>query len=168
MIGRLLFFYFAAMILGSAVAVISLRSLLHSALALLVTLVHVAGIYILLNAEFIAAVQVIVYAGAILVLYLFVLMLFSQKGPGPFFHRQAPVVIGLAVVVLLELGLALSGFQSGGREVEAPITRMTGVGHTETLGQVLYTVYAYPFEVASLILLVAMVGAIVLAKERLR
>ncbi len=171
MVGRLLFFYFAAMILGSAVAVISLRSLLHSALALLVTLVHVAGLYILLNAEFIAAVQVIVYAGAILVLYLFVLMLFSQKGPGPFVHRQAPAAVGLAVVILFEFGLALTGFQAGGpglKAVEAPIARAARVGHTETLGQVLYTAYAYPFEIASLILLVAMVGAIVLAKERLR
>lgn len=161
---RLLFFYFAAMIVGSGLAVVSFRNILYSALALLVTLVHVAGLYILLNAEFIAAVQVIVYAGAILVLYLFVLMMFHVKGEDRQVHRHYPVGIFLGLVMLGQLALALSSFRPG-RAGEETVQRIAQIGNTEVIGQALLTQYLFPFEVASLILLVAMVGAIVLAKR---
>jgi len=79
MTAQLLFFYFAGMTLAGAVVAVASPNLVYSALSLLVTFIHIAGLYVLLNAEFIAAVQIIVYAGAILVLYLFVLMLFNPK-----------------------------------------------------------------------------------------
>ncbi len=163
----ILFSYFAAVIVLAAIGVIASRKPVNSALALLVMFFHVAGLFLLLDAEFIAAVQIIVYAGAILVLYLFVVMLLNVRAEEGY-HKQ--VVIGLAVGagILGEAVLILS--RSGFADRFPPSApsapaAASAVGNTEGLGRALYTTYLFPFEVASLILLVAMIGAIILAKK---
>lgn len=165
MIAQLFFLYFSAMILVSATLAISLRNMIYSALALLVTLIHIAGIYVLLNAEFVAAVQIIVYAGAILVLYLFVLMIFNVKRDERFFHRHYPLGIFLGLVLLAEMFVAYWGSGAAGPSTPLGPAVWTAAGNTQAIGMALYTRYLFPFEIASVILLVAMVGAIALGKR---
>ena len=153
------------MILGSAVVAITAPNLIYSALALLVTLIHVAGIYVLLSAEFVAAVQIIVYAGAILVLYLFVLMIFSEHQSQQALHATFPIGIFLGGVALVEMLVAYwgTGAAADGGALAPPVWAQTG--NTQAIGVLLYTKYLFPFEIASVILLVAMVGAITLGKR---
>ncbi len=161
---ELLFFYFGGVIVGTATLVVTLRNPVYSAISLLIMFFHVAGIFVLLNAEFIAAVQILVYAGAILVLYLFVVMLLNLKREERY-HQQYLVGTLIGVVILTELALIFfrTRFQLG----TGPYTpaHLQEVGNTEAVGKALFTTYLLPFEVASLILLVAMIGAIVLAKR---
>lgn len=166
MTAQLLFLYFAAVILGGAVVAVASPSLIYSALALLVTFIHVAGIYVLLNAEFIAAVQIIVYAGAILVLYLFVLMLFNPKQERFYLHRQLPVGIFLGGVILGLMFLAAFKTELIAQKGTFTVESVRAAGHTQSIGKVLYTDFIFPFEIASFILLVAMFGAILLAGRR--
>lgn len=154
------------MILGSAVVAVASPSLIYSALALLVTFIHVAGIYVLLNAEFIAAVQIIVYAGAILVLYLFVLMLFNPKQERVYLHRQLPVGIFLGGVILGLMFLAAFKTEIIAEKGAFTVESVRAAGNTQSIGRVLYTDFIFPFEIASFILLVAMFGAILLAGRR--
>lgn len=160
------FFYFAFVIALASILVVALRNPIYSALSLLIMFFHVAGLYVTLHAEFLAAVQIVVYAGAILVLYLFVVMLLNLKQDERY-HRQWPLagLIGLALVIE---GLVLTVVKGW---TAPPLSRtgtaVEGLGNTEALGDVLYSAYLFPFEVASLILLVAMIGAIILAKKDL-
>jgi NADH-quinone oxidoreductase subunit J len=164
---HLFFFYFALVIAASSVLVVALRNPIYSALSLLIMFFHVAGLYVTLHAEFLAAVQVIVYAGAILVLYLFVVMLLNLKQDERY-HRQWPVAAGIGSVLVLEaLVLTVLKGRSPSTTPAVPETSAVGLGNTEALGDVLYSTYLFPFEVASLILLVAMIGAIILAKRDL-
>lgn len=165
MITQLIFFYFAGVILISAICVISLRNLVYSALSLLVTLVHVAGIFLLLNAELIAAIQIIIYAGAILIFYLFVMMMFDVKREERFFHRQTLVALFLGAVILGEMAVMVRRAVFAEGTGEFTVQRVVEMGNAQAVGTQLFTRYLIPFEVASLILLVAMVGAIVLAKR---
>jgi NADH-quinone oxidoreductase subunit J len=160
---QLLFFYFAGMILVSAVAAVASPNLIYSALALLITFIHVAGVYILLNAEFIAAVQVIVYAGAILVLYLFVLMLFNPEEERRYWHAQWPVGLFLTLVILGLMVFAAFRSDILGPPGDFTVAEARRVGHTQAIGRALFTDFVFPFEIASFILLVAMLGAIILA-----
>ena len=164
---HLFFFYFAGVIVLTAILVVALRNPVYSALSLLILFFHVAGLYVTLHAEFLAAVQIIVYAGAILVLYLFVVMLLNVKREVRF-HGQ--VLLGglLGLTIFTELLLLI--VQRSGRtaSVESVIAENPqAAGNTEAIGELLYSTYLFPFEVASLILLVAMIGAIVLAKRDL-
>jgi len=162
---QLFFFYFALIIAGSSGLVVALRNPIYSALSLLIMFFHVAGLYVTLHAEFLAAVQVIVYAGAILVLYLFVVMLLNLKQDDRY-HRQWPVAAAVGATLIVEaVMLTLSRGQAAPVELSGQATAIEGLGNTEALGDVLYSTYLFPFEVASLILLVAMIGAIVLAKK---
>lgn len=165
MIAQLFFFFFSAMILGSAAVAITSPNLIYSALALLITLIHVAGIYVLLSAEFVAAVQVIVYAGAILVLYLFVLMIFSEHQGQQALHATYPIGVFLGGLALVEMLVVYwgTGAASDGGPVGPPVWAQ--VGNTQAIGALLYTKYLFPFEIASIILLVAMIGAITLGKR---
>jgi NADH-quinone oxidoreductase subunit J len=162
---QVFFFYFAFVIAATSVLVVALRNPIYSTLALLVMFFHVAGLYVTLHAEFLAAVQIIVYAGAILVLYLFVVMLLNLKQDVRY-HRQWPVaaVVGVSLAIEALILTAMKGWMA---PAVAPGTEMAvaEVGNTEAIGDVLYTTYLFPFEVASVILLVAMIGAIVLAKK---
>lgn len=162
---QLFFGYFAGVIALTAVLVVALRNPVYSALSLLILFFHVAGLYVTLHAEFLAAVQLIVYAGAILVLYLFVVMLLNVKQDDRY-HRQWRVAAFVCVPLLLELLVLLAG--NGVAPQSSPLTaeQTTATSdNTMAIGMTLFTTYLFPFEVASLILLVAMIGAIILAKR---
>jgi NADH-quinone oxidoreductase subunit J len=164
------FYTLAAFILGFAVLVVSTRDTVHSVLFLVLDFLFVAALYVLLGAPFLAAIQVLVYAGGIVVLYLFVVMLVNLKRP-PEAHqdprRQTKVGIVLAAVVLAELGaIAVYGSAQPATPVAAGLALPVS-GNTEQVGWLLYTRYLIPFEIASMLLLVAMIGAIVLAKREL-
>ena len=161
---ELLFFYFGSVIVATATLVITLRNPVYSAISLLIMFFHVAGIFVLLNAEFIAAVQVLVYAGAILVLYLFVVMLLNLKREERY-HRQYLLGVLLGVVILTELALIVVRTTFSGAVGSFTPAVIQTMGNTEAVGRSLFTTYLLPFEVASLILLVAMIGAIILAKR---
>jgi len=167
MINQAFFAYFAFMILLTSVFVVSRKNPVHSVLWMLVMFFHIAGMYLFLHAEFIAAVQIIVYAGAILVLFLFVLFLLNIRAETreEQFIGGWPLGLTAALSILLLIMIPLMRF-----EVEAGgpwgIEALTKTTHTVAVGRVLYTEYLFPFEVTSLILLVAIVGAVMLAKGR--
>jgi NADH-quinone oxidoreductase subunit J len=163
-----LFYTFAAFILGFAVLVVSTKDTVHSVLFLVLDFLFVAALYVLLGAEFLAAIQVLVYAGGIVVLYLFVVMLVNLKRPPEAYqdpNRHAKLAIGLAIAVLVQLA-AIAGY-SYARPAPPVQAAAPFSGNTEAVGWLLYTQYLIPFEVASMLLLVAMIGAIVLAKREL-
>ncbi len=163
------FIYFALMIVFCSVMVVTGKNPVHSVLWMLVMFFHVAGVYLMLNAEFLAATQIIVYAGAILVLFLFVIMLLDLRDEITTEHAVGgwPAGVALAVSFLLFALLALTGFSVKATGVWS-IEEVSKITHTKALGKVLYTEYLFPFEIASLILLIAIVGAVVLAKKRLK
>jgi NADH-quinone oxidoreductase subunit J len=164
------FYTLAAFILGFAIMVVSTRNTVHSVLFLVLNFLFVAALYVLLGAEFLAVIQVLVYAGGIVVLYLFVVMLVNLKREPETHedpHRLTRLGFGLGVAVLVELG-AIAGYGS----MRAPVPMAASAvmpmsGNTEQVGWLLYTSYLIPFEIASMLLLVAMIGAIVLAKREL-
>lgn len=165
MIADLFFYYFSAATIVSAVLTITLRNPVQCGLALLSVLAHIAGFFVLLNAEFIAAIQVIVYAGAILILYLFVIMLLNLKTEERILHPRYPLVlgfIGLATAQLLIL-LLLSPF--AGKPGTFTPDAVAGVGHSYALGINLFSNYLLQFEIIGVFLLGAVIGAIVLAKS---
>ena len=163
------FYTLSAFILGFAVMVVSTRNTVHSVLFLVLNFLFVAALYVQLRAEFLAVIQVLVYAGGIVVLYLFVVMLVNLKRPPEAHedpHRRTRLGFGLSVAILIELG-AIATYTST-RPVPAAGRAATPLaGNTEQVGWLLYTSYLIPFEIASMLLLVAMIGAIVLAKREL-
>jgi NADH-quinone oxidoreductase subunit J len=169
MIGLIAFYLFATLTIASAVAVIFARNPVHSVLWLIVAFFNAAGLMLLVGAEFIAMLVVIVYVGAVAVLFLFVVMMldidFASLRSG--FTRNLPFGIIVALVLLAEIIVAVSAWKAGpalsGREVAA-----TTQPNIVALGQLLYSRYLFPFEIAGLILLVAMVGAIVLTHRKRR
>ena len=179
----IVFWTLAVLILGLGILVISARSAVHSVLFLVVNFLLVAVLYVTLGAEFVAVIQVLVYAGGIVVLYLFVVMLVNlKKAPERYADpRRVPwtgtLLAGAVLAEVIAIGFysTVSGGGSaatgGGLGADTPFADC-GAGslvscNTEQLGWVLYTSYLIPFEVASMLLLVAMVGAIVLAKRHL-
>ncbi len=166
------FYTIAAFILGFAVLVVTTRDTVHSVLFLVLDFLFVAALYVMLGAQFLAAIQVLVYAGGIVVLYLFVVMLVNLKRP-PEVHadpqRRTRLGFFLAAAVLIELGvIAGYGYAKPPPALAAAATSSIPVtGNTEQVGWLLYTSYLIPFEIASMLLLVAMIGAIVLAKREL-
>lgn len=176
----LIFYLLAAVSVLTALGMVVSANPVHSAIFLILCFFNVAGIFVMMGAEFLAAVQVIVYAGAILVLVLFVIMLVDQDDL-PEFHKARPVqrsvALLLGVVLLLEVGLAILTRTVIGQPV-APIPGLIDLaspeniaavgGNTQAIGNVLFSQYLLIFEVVSLVLLVGVVGAIVLAlPERL-
>ncbi len=163
---QLFFSYCALMIVLSGLLAIRLRNLGHRALMILVLLFHMAGMYLTLNFEFLAAVQSIVYASAVLVLYLFVLFFVSLREelhmnaflPSPWLGRASAT--GLALGLLYALPSVTLGIK-GGWNTEV-VRQMT---HTVVMGQERYAAYLLPFEVAGLILLVALLGGMALARR---
>lgn len=160
------FYTLSTLILVFAVLVISVRSTVHSVLFLVLDFLLVAVLYVSLHAEFLAVIQVLVYAGGIVVLYLFVVMLVNLKRP-PEQHqdtrRLGRLGLVLAGLVLAQFAAILTYSVSSGPSA-VPVDDGV-VGNVERVGMLLYTNYLIPFEVASVLLLVAMVGAIVLAKR---
>jgi NADH-quinone oxidoreductase subunit J len=174
------FYTLSAFILGFAVLVVSTKDTVHSVLFLVLDFLFVAALYVLLDAPFLAAIQVLVYAGGIVVLYLFVVMLVNLKRPPEAHqdpHRRTRLGFVLAALVLVEVG-AIAAYSSVGQVQPAvqgapqtaaatAVEAMRAIGNTEEVGWLLYSNYLIPFEVASMLLLVAMIGAIVLAKREL-
>jgi NADH-quinone oxidoreductase subunit J len=162
------FGYLAGVIALTAVLVVALKNPVYSALSLLVMFFHVAGLYVTLHAEFLAAVQIIVYAGAILVLYLFVVMLLNVKRDDRYHHQWRIAALVCVPLLLESVVLLASSIVATNPDQMSPRSAEHGgiaVGNTQAIGQTLFTTYLFPFEVASLILLVAMIGAIILAKR---
>ncbi len=163
------FYTLSAFILGFAIMVVSTKNTVHSVLFLVLNFLFVAALYVLLSAEFLAVIQVLVYAGGIVVLYLFVVMLVNLKHlpeghEDP--HRRTNLGFGLGIAVLVEFA-AIAMYTSATGPAPAAAGAVPGAGNTEQVGWLLYTSYLIPFEVASMLLLVAMIGAIVLAKREM-
>jgi NADH-quinone oxidoreductase subunit J len=159
------FYMFAAVMVASGLMVIMARNPVHAVLFLILAFFNAAGLFVLLGAEFLAMILVVVYVGAVAVLFLFVVMMldvdFAELRAG--FVRYAPLGALVGLIVLLELVMVvLSNVMQPGALSTASAPILPGVTNTEALGRVLYTRYAYFFEAAGLILLVAMIGAIVL------
>lgn len=169
MLQELFFGYYATVIVFLSVLVITRRNPVHSVMWMLLLFFHIAGLYLFLNAEFIAAIQVIVYAGAILVLFLFVVLLLNlrEELKADRFIGSWPAGLIISVSILIGIIVTLRSFVQGPSGIYT-IELIKRETHTKALGQVLYTDFLFPFEIASLILLVAIIGAIVLAKKRMR
>ena len=165
------FYVISAFILGFAMLVVTTKNTVHAVLFLVLNFLGIAALYVLLTAQFLAAIQVLVYAGGIVVLYLFVVMLVNLKRQ-PEDHsapqRHGWIALGVSIAVLAQLGVILVG-GSRGMPVDPHTMEHTdlAINNVERIGMLLYTDYLIPFEVASILLLVAMVGAIILAKREL-
>jgi NADH-quinone oxidoreductase subunit J len=161
------FYVFAAIAVASAVMVITSRNSVHSVLYLILCFFNGAGLFILLGAEFLAMILVVVYVGAVMVLFLFVVMMldidFAELRQGMLNYLPVGATIGL--ILLVELILALGTWAvspEAGRAAAAPTPLLDALSNTEALGRILYTKYVYFFQAAGMVLLVAMIGAIVL------
>jgi len=164
-IATLAFYLFAAVTIGAAVLVIGARNPVHSVLFLILAFFSSSGLFILMGAEFLAFILVIVYVGAVAVLFLFVVMMLDinitalREG----FLQYLPTGGAIGLVLLVELVLVVGGWNLSPETAAPTATPIpAGVSNTDALGQVLYTDYIYLFQTAGLILLVAMIGAIVL------
>ncbi|MDK9694934.1 MAG: NADH-quinone oxidoreductase subunit J [Siculibacillus sp.] len=166
MILKALFFYlFAAVTVGSAFMVISARNPVHSVLFLILAFFNAAGLFVLMGAEFLAMLLVIVYVGAVAVLFLFVVMMldvdFTELREGYLQYLPIGSVIGL--ILLAELLMVVGGWAiDPGLVGKGAVPYVAGAGNVQAIGEVLYTKYVYFFQGAGLVLLVAMIGAIVL------
>ena len=159
----ILFFVFAGLAVLGAVSLIVQRHPIHSALSLIVVMVALASLYLLLGAEFIAAIQVIVYAGAIMVLFVFVIMLLNAGEEELTNRSKLARRLGLPIFALL---LVQMGYLVYGQFRSAPAVEFGKfVGTTEALGRVLFRDYVLPFEVTSVLFLVAIIGAVVLTRK---
>jgi NADH-quinone oxidoreductase subunit J len=168
MIVNLLFYVFGAILIGAALGVITARNPVHCALFLVVAFLNSAVIWLLLEAEFLAVTLVVVYVGAVMVLWLFVVMMIDidvaklRQG----FTRYAPFGALVALVVVAQIGLVVWVRRLGLEEAAEEAMKPAGHSNTAELGRLLYTEYLYPFEVAAVILLVAIVAAITLTMRR--
>src|SRR5512134_1584786 len=165
MIQAIVFYLFAGAMVASAVMVISARNPVHSVLFLILAFFNAAALFVLLGAEFLAMILVVVYVGAVAVLFLFVVMMldidFVALRSG--FMRYMPLGTVLGLVLFSEFLVALGAWTfAGGAQAVRAVPLAEGVSNTEALGRVLYTDYIFYFQTSGLILLVAMIGAIVL------
>ena len=168
MLDTVFFYFFALLTLGGGILTITRRSAVHSAISLIVSLVGVAGLFLLQQAEFLFAVQIVLYVGGIMVLFLFVIMLVNldQAARERQFNRQwwlalaCVLAVGAEVIYVLSKGAA--AFQ-----LAAPAAQPPPMGNTEMVAEVLFRQYLLPFEVASVLLLAAVIGSVVMAKKRI-
>ena len=167
----LLFYAFAALVLGGAVLTITRRSAVHSAISLIVSLLGVAGLFLLQGAEFLFAVQIVLYVGGIMVLFLFVIMLVNldQAARERRFNRQWVAALAAAALVGAQIGYFLYRGRAAFHVAEPVGSLPTPAvsGNTEQLADALFSQYLLPFELASVLLLVAVVGSVVMAKKRI-
>jgi len=167
MLAQGVFFILAVMALSSGVLVITRRNPVHSVIWLIVTLFAVGGIFLLQYAQFLFAVQIILYVGGIMVLYLFVIMLIRVEtvAKQAAYGRQWPIGLGAVLVLAAELIYGLyKGVESF--RLGPPVRPPVDMNNTEAVAGLLYNNYMLPVEIASLLLLVAMVGAVLMAKKR--
>jgi NADH-quinone oxidoreductase subunit J len=167
-IEAIVFYFFAAILLISALRVITARNPVHAALFLVLAFFTAAAIWMLLRAEFLAIVLVLVYVGAVMVLFLFVVMMLDinidRLREGFWSYLPLGAVVGLLMVI--EMGLVLSGRYFGLQAMPAPADPSGGYSNTKELGRLIYTQYAYPFEIAAVVLLVAIIAAIALTLRK--
>lgn len=156
------FYTFAFAAVAAAIGLILARNVFHSALFLVVTLGSVAGVFVILGADFLAAVQVLIYIGAVMILVLFAVMLTPQPSGMPTLTSPGQALSGAAVAVLVFVVTAATLLTA-----QWPMARLQPIDTptTDLIGASLFTTFALPFEIASVLLLVAMVGAIVIARE---
>jgi NADH-quinone oxidoreductase subunit J len=159
-----IFYAFSAILVFAAVGVITARNPVHSALLLVLAFFTSAGLWIQLQAEFLAIVLVLVYVGAVMVLFLFVVMMLdinlARLRAG--FWSHLPLGAVVAALLVAEMAVMLGGNHLGLAGIEAPAPRPQGYSNTKELGRLIYTEYVYAFEIAAVILLVAIVAAIAL------
>lgn len=168
-ITQILFYAFAAVLVVAALGVITARNPVHAALFLVFAFFNSAVLWLLMEAEFLAIVLMLVYVGAVMVLFLFVVMMLdvnlAQMKEG--FTRYAPLGILIAVLVVVEIGSVVWVKQLGGEATTAAASMaVAGYSNTQALGELLYTKYLYPFELAAVLLLLAIVAAIVLTMRQ--
>jgi NADH-quinone oxidoreductase subunit J len=171
MLSALFFYLFATILVGAAFMVIAAKNPVHAVLFLILAFFNAAGLFVLLGAEFLAMILVVVYVGAVLVLFLFVVMMldvdFAALKAG--FIKYLPIGATVGILLLLELILVVGAWIASPDIVaQAPTPPPSDITNTEAIGLILYTRYVYLFEAAGLILLVAMVGAIVLTLHHKR
>jgi NADH-quinone oxidoreductase subunit J len=169
-INAIFFYLFAGICVASAVMVIVAKNPVHSVLFLILAFVNAAGLFVLLGAEFLAMILIVVYVGAVAVLFLFVVMMldvdFAELRQG--FLNYLPIGAVVGAVLLAELLVVVGGWAIGpgvSNVIAAPIPAPSAVNNTQAIGLLLYTRYVYFFQTAGIILLVAMVGAIVLTLQ---
>jgi NADH-quinone oxidoreductase subunit J len=170
LIDTILFYIFALLVLGGGILTITRHSAMHAAISLIVSLLGVAGLYLMQQAEFLFAVQIILYVGGIMLLFLFVIMLVNLDEAAKVrqFNRQWMV----ALIAVAAVGAQVAWFIFKGKDsfhFAAPLVAGTpsGLGNTEQIANSLFGEYLLPFEIASVLLLVAVVGSVVMAKKRI-
>jgi NADH-quinone oxidoreductase subunit J len=172
MLPTFFFYLFATMCIGAAFMVIASKNPVHAVLFLILAFFNAAGLFVLLGAEFLAMILVVVYVGAVLVLFLFVVMMldvdFAELRAG--FIKYLPVGAIVGILLLIQLIFILTAWVTAPPDIaaQAPAPPAAQMSNTEALGRILYTRYVYLFQAAGLILLVAMVGAIVLTLHHKR
>ena len=161
------FYYLASACVVSSLIAVSRKNPVHAMLWVLALFLHIAGIFLLLGSEFLAAVQVIVYAGAILIFYIFVIMLLDlpNEESQPRYGRHWPLAAVLAVSFVASLA-ALAGLSNGLAPAGEPPSNSLQQGSLKSIGTVLFGEFVLPFEMASVLLLAAIVGAVVLSRRR--
>jgi len=165
-----LLYLFGILAILSALGMIFHKNPVYSALFLIVTFISLASIYALLGAQFLSIIQVMVYAGAIMVLFMFVIMLLNLRSEIRLpIGRPAQVFFGIlfGILLLLESFLVLKSGTLSGAIGNFPQSRIDSIGSVQAIGNLLFTKYLFPFELASILLLVGMIGAIVLGRKKL-
>ena len=170
MTDALFFYLFAVLVLAGGVSTIIQRNAVHSAISLIVSLIGVAGLYLLQQAEFLFAVQIVLYVGGIMVLFLFVIMLVNldQAAKERQFNRQWWVALASVAAVGAEIAYFMRRGASAFQVAKEPAAaRVAAEGNTEQIASALMSQYLLPFEIVSVLLLVAIVGSVVMAKKRI-
>ena len=169
LIDTVLFYIFAVMVLGGGILTITRRNVVHSAISLIVSLLGVAGLYLMQQAEFLFAVQIVLYVGGIMVLFLFVIMLVNldQAAKERQFNRQWPIALVAIALVGAQVGYFVWKGRDAFRIADSSLPEGTAAtGNTEAIANSLFTGYLLPFELVSILLLVAVVGSVMMAKKR--
>ena len=167
-IEAIIFYFFSTILVVAAVCVVTVRNPVHAALLLVLAFFTASGIWMLLRAEFLAIALVLVYVGAVMVLFLFVVMMLDinldrlREG----FWSYLPLGATVGILIAVEMALVIMAPRSGFSAMPAPADPGASYSNTRELGKVLYTDYLYPFELASVVLLVAMIAAIALTLRK--
>ncbi len=172
MLESLMFIIMSLIIIACAIGVVFQKNPIYSAVFLIQTMVSLAVLYVLLHAQFVAAVQVMVYAGAIMVIFVFVIMLLNLnkddlEGDRNKLPMQNPAAIILGLMLVVMIGVIMTRTIYQGAQGEYTPEVMDQIGNTQLVGKMLFTKYVLPFEIASILLFAAIVGAIVLAKKQI-
>lgn len=163
------FYVFATSAVILAVLMLTVENPVYSAIFLVLAFFCIAVVYVTLEAEFIAAIQVLVYTGAIMVLFLFVIMLLNLGRGSDLKEYSGPMKylsILVAFAILIQIGVAAKVTMNLGDKGPYPIEKVRDMGNTEAVAGLLFSQYLYPFEIASILLLLGMVGAIIISKKR--